>query len=121
MTWVQTNPDFTFCFKNSVLIWAPCLYLAVFTPLDLYWRSSSRYSGIPWSFLNVSKVLTIFLLIALTFADLAMILSVRADEAVSTVIYDVQIWSVSIKAGTFVSIQLMTQSRQFCDLKGERK
>lgn len=121
MTWVQTNPDFTFCFKNTVLVWAPCLFLAIFTPLDLYRRSNSRYSDIPWSFLNITKFLSIFLLICLTFADLAMILSVRADEAVSTVIHDIQIWSVSIKAGTFVSTRSMSQSQHFRDLKSERE
>lgn len=95
---METNPDLTFCFKNSVLIWVPCGFLALFALLDVHIRSKSRYGDIPWSFLNVSKSLILALLIALTFTDLYMML---VEDEVD--IYPVQIWSVSIKAGTFVS------------------
>jgi hypothetical protein len=102
VTWVETNPDFTFCFKQTALIWAPCAFLALFTLLDVYLRSKSRYSNIPWSLLNLSKSLALLLLISLTFYDLAMMLSVRSEPDID--IYDVQVVSVSVKAGTFVSV-----------------
>lgn len=80
----------------------PCAFLAVFTLLDVYCRSQSRYSDIPWSILNVSKSLVLLLLISLSFYDLAMMLSVRSEAGID--IYDVQIVSVSVKAGSFVSL-----------------
>lgn len=101
ITWVASNPQFTECFKQTFLIWVPCAFLAVFTLLDVYCRSQSRYSDIPWSILNVSKSLVLLLLICLSFYDLAMMLSVRSEAGID--IYDVQIVSVSVKAGSFVS------------------
>jgi ATP-binding cassette, subfamily C (CFTR/MRP), member 1 len=98
---VENNPDFTFCFKQTVLVWTPCFFIALFALLDVYIRNKSRYSDIPWSFLNVSKTLLIVLLICLSFADLSMMLSEKNDGDVD--IYDVQIVSISIKATTFVS------------------
>lgn len=102
LTWSAEDPDFTFCFKQTALIWVPCAFVALFAILDVYVRSKSRYSDIPWSFLNVSKSLVLVSLICLTFIDLSMMLSVRSDDAVD--IYNVQIVSVSVKAGTFVSL-----------------
>jgi ATP-binding cassette, subfamily C (CFTR/MRP), member 1 len=99
VTWVETNPDFTECFKQTVLIWVPCAFIALFSPLDVYLRSKSRHSDIPWGFLNLSRALVLVSLICLTFIDLSMMLSMRDGGE----IYDVQIVSVSVKAGTFVS------------------
>lgn len=80
----------------------PCAFLALFTLLDVYRRSNSRYSDIPWGLLNLSKSLVLLLLICLTFYDLSMMLSVRSEGEID--IYDVQIVSASIKAATFVSV-----------------
>lgn len=101
LTWATTDPDFTFCFKQTAMIWVPCGFLLLFAILDVYMRSKSRYSDIPMSFLNVSKSIIIISLICLTFIDLAMMLIVRSDEVVD--IYNVQIVSVSVKGATFVS------------------
>lgn len=101
MTWVETNPDFTECFKQTVLIWVPCGFLILFSPLDLYLRSKSRFSDIPLSLLYVLKSIVLFLLICLTFADLAMLLNWRSGDEVA--IYTVQIVAVGIKAFAFVS------------------
>lgn len=111
MTWVETNPDFTECFKQTVLIWVPCLFLILFAPLDLYFRSRSRYSDIPLSLLFVLKSIASFLLICLTFADMAMMLNWRfGDEASGVTIYNVQFVSVGVKAFSFVSISSIDSS-----------
>lgn len=83
------------------MIWVPCGFVLLFAILDVYMRSKSRYSDIPMSFLNASKFVLIISLICLTFIDLAMMLIVRSDDVVN--IYNVQIVSVSVKGGTFVS------------------
>jgi len=101
VTWVETDPDFTFCFKQTALIWVPCGFVWLFALMDFYRRQSSRYGDIPWSLLNLSKSLILFLLICLQFTDLAMMLDARGSDI--AVIYDVQIVSVSVKAATFVS------------------
>jgi len=98
---VETDPDFTFCFKQTLLIWAPCGFVWLFSLLDVYRRSNSRFESIPWNIFNVFKSLALFLLISLQFVDLAMMLDARGSGI--AVIYDVQIVSVSVKAATFVS------------------
>ncbi|CRL02706.1 CLUMA_CG015844, isoform A [Clunio marinus] len=103
--WVPTNPDFTECFKNSALIWAPCAFVAIFATLDVYRRSQSRYSDIPWSFLNISKSIVLFSLICLQFIDLSMMLSVRSEDDID--IYPVQIVSVGIKILTFILVAFL--------------
>lgn len=105
-TWVETDPQLTECFKQTILIWVPCGFLAIFSILDFFSRSKSRYSDIPWSFLNVSKSLVLVSLICLTFIDLSMMLSV--DEEID--IYNVQIVSVGVKAIAFVSKIFLLES-----------
>lgn len=85
------------------MIWGPCAFLFLFSIIDIYVRLKSRYSDIPWSFLNISKSIVLFLLICLTFYDMAMILSLWSNDE-GIVIYDVQVVSVSVKAATFVSL-----------------
>lgn len=101
MSWSPTRPDVTFCFKQTVLIWVPCGFLWLFSLIDVYKRNKSRYSDIPWGFLNLTKSLVLFLLICLSFYDLAMMLSMRGQG--NYAIYDVQIVSISAKIATFVS------------------
>ncbi|KAJ6635066.1 Metal resistance protein YCF1 [Pseudolycoriella hygida] len=107
LTWVNTNPDFTECFKQTILVWVPCAFLSIFLPFDLYHRFNSRYADIPWSFLNISKFVTLFLLICLTFVDLGLMLGWRRED--DTEIFDSQIVSVLVKAAIFVcSINFLT-------------
>lgn len=98
LSWSENDPDLTFCFKQTVLIWLPCGFFWLFLPLDIVKRQASRYGYIPWSFLNVSKYLIVCLLIGLSIADLTIMLLEESHK-----IFDVQIVSVSVKIATFVS------------------
>lgn len=86
---------------NIGFIWGPCIFLGFFALFDVYFRSKSRCSDIPWSFLNLSKMLLVILLIALSITDLIFMLDARGSD--ETTIYNVQIVSVSLKIATFVS------------------
>jgi ATP-binding cassette subfamily C (CFTR/MRP) protein 1 len=85
-----------------VLIWLPCAFLFVFSPLDVYRRCQSRYGDIPASFLNVSKFAIVVLLLLLTFTDLAAMVLITANDTEET-IYGVQFVSFGLKVGAFVS------------------
>lgn len=104
VTWVDTNPDFTECFKQTILVWVPCAFLLLFSPFDLYFRFNGRYADIPWSFLNISKFITIVLLFCLSIIDLGMMLGLRNEDDIE--IFDSQIVSVSVKAAIFVSTNI---------------
>lgn len=82
-----------------MLIWVPCLYLWLFSIIDLRRRSRSRRSDIPWSFLNLSKLVITVLLVCLSIVDLSMMFAIAVGED----IYDVQYVSIGIKLVTFVS------------------
>ncbi|CAO1343275.1 unnamed protein product [Diamesa hyperborea] len=103
LAWADTNPDFTFCFKQSVLVWIPCGFLWMFSLIDVFQMKKSRYSDIPWGFLNIIKSMFLLLLICVSFTDLAMLLDVQTEEK----IFDVQFVSVGIKIATFILAALL--------------
>lgn len=100
LEWAETNPDLTFCFKQTVMIWAPCGFLWIFAVIDYMRRRNSRYHDIPWSLLNISKMLIVLLLLCATIFDLFMTISVHGH----VVVYDVQFVSINVKIATFVSL-----------------
>jgi len=57
LTWYTSDPDFTICFEDTVLAWIPCAFLWIFAGLDVYNALHSRGRDIPWTALNMSKVL----------------------------------------------------------------
>lgn len=109
LSWSETNPDFTFCFKQTVLIWVPLGYLWLFAMLDLKRRSKSRLSDIPWSFLNMSRLVFSALLIILSIVDLSMMFAIAEPEE----IHDVQYVSVGIKIASFVSRETSRAIKSF--------
>ncbi|XP_071454835.1 multidrug resistance-associated protein 1-like [Hetaerina americana] len=73
VTWHTDNPDLTICFQKTVLVWTPCAFLWLFSPLDFYHAYKSKNKNIPWSWLNVSKYIVKFVIIVVTLVDLAHI------------------------------------------------
>lgn len=101
MIWAASNPQFTYCFMQTALVWGPAVFLALFALLDLYRRRDSRYSDIPWSFINMSKTLLVVILIALSITDLVLLLNAKSNEIQT--IYNVQVVTSSVKIAMFVS------------------
>lgn len=92
---------------QTVLVWAPCVFLVVLSPLDIYYARTSKYSNIPWSYLNVLKLFISLALIIITLADVIMAATWgSADE-----LYDVHIVTPIVKIVTFVS-RIMNYSVQ---------
>ncbi|XP_049538580.1 multidrug resistance-associated protein 1 isoform X5 [Anopheles darlingi] len=96
LTWYTDDPDLTPCFQQTVLVWAPCAFLWVFSLLELYYLRRSPNKDIPWSFVNLSKLFLIGLLIVLTIVDLANAIS--TDGVSAPVFY----YTPAIKIATFV-------------------
>ncbi|XP_060530036.1 multidrug resistance-associated protein 1-like isoform X5 [Cylas formicarius] len=57
LTWDTDDPDFTKCFEKTVLVWIPCVFLWLFSSLEVYYIASSKKKDIPWNFLNCFKLL----------------------------------------------------------------
>lgn len=83
---------------HTVLVWAPCIFLYIFAPLDIYYAKTSKYSNIPWGYLNVTRLVLNLALIALSISDIIMAATWGIDE-----LYDVHIVTPIVKLVTFVS------------------
>lgn len=100
--WADESPSLTPCFHQTVLIWTPCLFLWLYSILDIKWRLNSRYSHIPWTLLNITKFLILFVLIGLQIADLTFL--ILHNNAHDGFIYTAQFVAVGVKLVTFVSL-----------------
>ncbi|XP_042886660.1 multidrug resistance-associated protein 1-like isoform X6 [Penaeus japonicus] len=56
LTWNTDTPQFTPCFERTVLVWIPCGFLWLFAPLETHYVLQSADRLIPWSWLNISKL-----------------------------------------------------------------
>ncbi|KAJ8982897.1 hypothetical protein NQ317_004327 [Molorchus minor] len=99
VTWNTDDPDFTKCFEKTVLVWAPCLFLWAFSCLEVYYILNSKRWNIPWSWINVSKLIVTGVLAILTLSDL--VVAFKSDE-----VYRVDIYTPLIKLFTFLPTKL---------------
>ncbi|KAG4074217.1 hypothetical protein HA402_015520 [Bradysia odoriphaga] len=102
LTWNTDNPFFTPCFEITVLVWAPCVFLWVFIPLEIYYIISSKYANIPWGLLNIFRIVITVLVCAVTLSDLIMGI-VRAGDGA----YDVHIVTPAVKLISFLLTALL--------------
>ncbi|KAK7082098.1 Canalicular multispecific organic anion transporter 1 [Halocaridina rubra] len=69
LTWNTTFPDFTPCFERTVLLWVPCAYLWVFAALEVGYLKRSLDRLVPWSWVNISKMIVSLLVLVLVAID----------------------------------------------------
>ncbi|XP_032957047.1 multidrug resistance-associated protein 1 isoform X1 [Rhinolophus ferrumequinum] len=70
VTWNTSNPDFTKCFQNTILVWVPCVYLWVCFPFYFLYLSHHDRGYIQMTHLNKAKTALGFLLWLVCWADL---------------------------------------------------
>ncbi|CAK6444659.1 unnamed protein product [Pipistrellus nathusii] len=70
ITWHTSNPDFTKCFQNTVLVWVPCFYLWAIFPFYFLYLSHHDRGYIQMTHLNKTKTALGFLLWIVCWADL---------------------------------------------------
>jgi hypothetical protein len=51
----EAVPDFTICFERTVLVWAPCAFLWLFSFLEVFYILNSKARDVPFTWLNISK------------------------------------------------------------------
>ncbi|KAI5745186.1 hypothetical protein M8J76_008998 [Diaphorina citri] len=69
LTWNTNEPELTPCFESTVLVWTPCLFLWVFSPLEAYYLVNSKFRDIPWNLLNRSKLFFTLVLLIISLSD----------------------------------------------------
>ncbi|XP_030761803.1 multidrug resistance-associated protein 1 isoform X2 [Sitophilus oryzae] len=85
LTWETDDPRFTPCFEKTVLVWIPCLFLWLFSGLEVYYITNSKKKDIPWNWLNVSKLAVTGILCVLMLSDFVTSLSSSKTEFVPSV------------------------------------
>ncbi|KAM6155276.1 multidrug resistance-associated protein 1 isoform 2-T2 [Rhynchocyon petersi] len=70
ITWNTSNPDFTKCFQNTILLWVPCFYLWACFPFYFLYLSQHDRGYIQMTHLNKAKTALGFLLWIVCWADL---------------------------------------------------
>ncbi|CAI6345192.1 unnamed protein product [Macrosiphum euphorbiae] len=98
LSWNTTDPDVTPCFEKTFLVWTPCLFLWLFSPLEIYYLVNSKYREIPWNWLNMGKVagVTILSIISITDVVYAII-----RYLLGMAVFNVDIYTPFIKLITF--------------------
>lgn len=83
LAWHPEDPRLTYCFQRVFLQWVPCCFLVVFLGYEVHKIRRSRYRDIPWNWLNVSKMIVVFLLVCDSGVDLG--LAVMSKDNLPTV------------------------------------
>ena len=78
-TWNTDDPDFTKCFENTVLAWIPAGFLILTTPFEVTTWQDSKCPRIPFTVLNVTKIL---LTIGLMMACVAELVILESSDIV---------------------------------------
>lgn len=90
LAWQSESPDLTQCFQETVLIWLPCAFLWILSPIEYYkfrhlnFKSHLHRNGkrnhVPWSLIPVLKVAFSVLLITLTMCQLTSVVIRMVDS-----------------------------------------
>ncbi|XP_054264333.1 ATP-binding cassette sub-family C member 3-like [Macrosteles quadrilineatus] len=97
--WDSPDPEFTPCFEKTVLVWGPCLFLWIFSPLEVFFISQSRCRDIPWGILNTCKLFMNLVLFGLCSASLFKSIAVYFSGGQ---VFPVDIWTPVVQMATFV-------------------
>ncbi|XP_075210358.1 multidrug resistance-associated protein 1-like [Lycorma delicatula] len=71
ITWYTSEPDFTDCFKKTVVVWTPLALLWLFSPLEYWYISRSLCRDIPRSWIYYCKLFATGSLLLISLFDAA--------------------------------------------------
>eukprot|EP00094_Tigriopus_californicus_P001437 TCALIF_01392-PA protein Name:"Similar to Abcc1 Multidrug resistance-associated protein 1 (Mus musculus)" AED:0.04 eAED:0.04 QI:0/0.8/0.33/0.83/1/1/6/0/1537 len=75
VTWYTDNPDFTTCFHQTVLVYVPLGLLLGLLPVEFIYIRRSKDRNIPFTILNLTKIVLNLILIALPIIDLFYVIN----------------------------------------------
>lgn len=102
LTWYTSYPNFTYCFKKTVLIWIPCLFLWLFAGVEIYFLKNSTRIKSPSSWKYLSKFLINCSLVVIVITDALITVNNFSNN-----IHDVDIYSPILQTSTFVSMNII--------------
>ncbi|XP_014278688.1 multidrug resistance-associated protein 1 [Halyomorpha halys] len=101
-TWNTDSPRLTPCIEKTVL-WIPCLFLWMFSCVDIFYIKNSKSRDIPWNWRNILKLIYLGLLLALSIFEFCYIVF-RSEPANPVDIYTPVIKVISLALCTTLVI-----------------
>ncbi|XP_028841265.1 multidrug resistance-associated protein 1 [Denticeps clupeoides] len=114
LTWNTAHPDLTQCFQHTVLVWFPCFYLWLCTPLYLLYLTFHDHGRISLSSLCCAKTVLGLCLASFCFLEVFYLLVRRSRELEQHMVF---LLSPSIRGLTMVLAVTVIQLER---LKGRR-
>ena len=102
LTWYTADPDFTPCFHKVVLSSIPVIFLAILSPLEIYFCYKSESQHLPWGLRNIIRTVGITLIAILS-----------ASEIILTIISSKRLYQSDIVAPA-VELASLLGSLLFC-------
>ena len=69
MSWNTTSPQLTQCFRQTILVWIPSLFLCIFAPIQGAFIAKSERQKIPWNIYNVTRIIVVGICILTNLLD----------------------------------------------------
>ncbi|XP_008553085.1 multidrug resistance-associated protein 1 isoform X2 [Microplitis demolitor] len=113
LTWYTEDPEITPCFQKTVLVWAPCIFLWIFSLLETYYLINSKRKNIPYTWKFISKGVLTIVLIVLSIVDLA----VAIHNSNYTTVFNVEYYTPFIKIITFGLALLLMHYNRKCGMR----
>ena len=101
LTWFSDSPDFTPCFHKTVLVYLPCAFLWLLSPIEFRSNFVSNNRFIPWSWLTICKIISTGLLAVLSLLELVRFSLLSNDQLNEVEIVGADFASSSVKLATF--------------------
>nr|CAH7713756.1 unnamed protein product [Callosobruchus chinensis] len=99
LSWYTSDPDLTKCFEKTVLVWLPCFFLWILSPLDIYFILKSKNRDIPWNWRNLTKIALTSGLVIVALADIVSAFTWASCNG--SAVYSVDMYSPMLKTFTF--------------------
>ena len=102
LTWLSDSPDFTPCFHKTVLVYLPCAFLWIMSPIEIRSNLISNKRFIAWTWINISKLVLTGLLCVLSVLELVRFSLLKNDLEFQAEIVGADFAGSSIKLATFL-------------------
>ncbi|KAH9380804.1 hypothetical protein HPB48_020242 [Haemaphysalis longicornis] len=99
LTWYAETPDFTPCFQETALLWAPCVLFWLTSVCDIVAFKKSRNRPLPWTFFNIAKVTLALILVLVSLVEMVQALFRYSSGAI---VYPVEYYAPAIRLVTFI-------------------
>ena len=102
--WRTEDPDFTACFQNTILTWLPAGFLLLSSPFELSSWLSSQCPRIPFTPLNISKLLLSLALVVICILEIVYLDKWTGKETMAS---DAQYLGEAVMIAAYLSSALL--------------